>query len=606
MKIKITILLIFLLSVGLLPTGIFLYAQNIPDKINKAKILFENKNIDDSFVILSELLKDTINLKNNEKADLFYLLSNYYSFKNKHQTEFIFNKNAEKLFRELNNEIKLCDILYAKFDLLDTQKNLDSLENPKKYLDEFFKLSNKNNLERNIIIAYKAYGRLEHKKNNLDMALKFYERALKSFNIVNDSILYADIINNKGAIFYSKRNDSAIFYYSKALKIYKKLNLNDDVFSTSFNIGLYNLRIKNINTALKWFKKADSIHVKKFVFNKKVLLYGYMSDTYEKQKDYKNAYNYAWLYFDYKDSVDLKAQNIAITDQQIKYKSLEKEKKNIELTNANKRKQLYLLGVVGASLGLFSFGFLSYRNVKKKKEIAEKNIAIEHQKFVALVKDQELISMDSMIEGQEKERKRIAEDLHDNLGSTLATLKLHFDNYRAHLSVDNVKQIKMLNSTENILDEAYNKVRTMAHANQASILAEHSLVEAVKSLAYKISSANKTEIEVIDFGFDKSLNHSLEIAVFRIIQELITNIVKHANAKKATIDLTLFEDSLGLIVEDDGQGFNIKKLENKIDGMGLNSIKNRIEHVNGSFVIDTSIGKGTSILIDIPVNKNEI
>jgi signal transduction histidine kinase len=210
-----------------------------------------------------------------------------------------------------------------------------------------------------------------------------------------------------------------------------------------------------------------------------------------------------------------------------------------------------------------------------------------------------------MIEGQEKERKKIAEDLHDNLGSTLATLKLHFDNYRENLSVDDEKQIKMLDSTENILDLAYSKVRTMAHANHASVLAEHSLVEAVKSLAFNISSANKTEIEVIDFGFDKPLNHTIELTMFRIIQELITNIIKHAKAKKGTIDLTLFDDSLGLIVEDDGVGFNINDLSVKVEGMGLNSIKSRVEKMNGSFAIDTNLDVGTTILIDIPI-KSEI
>lgn len=596
------------MSVGILfPTDIFLFAQiNNSIKLNQAEKYLSAKEIDSSFVILDNLLKDTLILNKHDKAELFYFLTIYYKFKNKEDVEIKYNKKAELLYRQLKNEERLSDVLFAKFELLKSQNNLDTLVNPIIYLDESYKLSIKKDNKKNIIRAIKGHALIKLKNEDYVEAFKLYEEALNLSIKIKDSLQIGNVLNNMGLALLIRNSDSARSFYRKALKIYKKIEDNDGTFNAEFNIGISYLEEKDFLIALKWFKKVDSIPLKEYKFNKKRMLYGRMSDSYEKQKDYKNALDYVWLYNDYKDSVDLKAQNIAITDQQIKYKSLEKEKKNIELTNANKRKQLYLLGVVGASLGLFSFGFLSYRNVKKKKEIAEKNIAIEHQKFVALVKDQELISMDSMIEGQEKERKRIAEDLHDNLGSTLATLKLHFDNYRAHLSVDNVKQIKMLNSTENILDEAYNKVRTMAHANQASILAEHSLVEAVKSLAYKISSANKTEIEVIDFGFDKSLNHSLEIAVFRIIQELITNIVKHANAKKATIDLTLFEDSLGLIVEDDGQGFNIEKLENKIDGMGLNSIKNRIEHVNGSFIIDTSIGKGTSILIDIPVNKNEI
>ncbi|WP_397446453.1 sensor histidine kinase [Polaribacter sp. R77954] len=107
-------------------------------------------------------------------------------------------------------------------------------------------------------------------------------------------------------------------------------------------------------------------------------------------------------------------------------------------------------------------------------------------------------------------------------------------------------------------------------------------------------------MEVIDYGLDQRLENNLELAVFRIIQELITNILKHAEAKNATINISLYDKNLNIIVEDDGKGFDIKKV-NLNSGMGISSIKTRVEHLKGSFTVDATLGKGSSILIDIPI-----
>ena len=120
-------------------------------------------------------------------------------------------------------------------------------------------------------------------------------------------------------------------------------------------------------------------------------------------------------------------------------------------------------------------------------------------------------------------------------------------------------------------------------------------------MAEKISSSNKIKIEVVPFGLDKRLENSLEITVFRITQELITNIIKHAEATKATINLTWYEKNLNIIIEDDGLGFDTNKI-NFQNSMGLSSIKTRIIHLKGTFNIDTTLGKGSSILIDIPID----
>ena len=119
-------------------------------------------------------------------------------------------------------------------------------------------------------------------------------------------------------------------------------------------------------------------------------------------------------------------------------------------------------------------------------------------------------------------------------------------------------------------------------------------------MAEKISSANKLNIEIVDFGLDKRLDSNTEITVFRIIQELITNVIKHAEATEATINISHFDDNLNIIIEDNGKGFNFNNI-NLNNGMGLSSIKKRIEHLDGNFQIDSVLKRGTSIIINIPV-----
>ena len=205
-----------------------------------------------------------------------------------------------------------------------------------------------------------------------------------------------------------------------------------------------------------------------------------------------------------------------------------------------------------------------------------------------------------MIEGQEKERQRLASDLHDSVGATLSAAKLQFD----HLSKnkDKLDELDALFSkTEKLLEDAYTEVRSMAHIKNSGVLAKNGLLPAIQKLAKNASGTNKLHIDVQEFGLDDRLENSLEITVFRIIQELVTNIIKHANAKEATISVTHHEDSLNIMVEDDGIGFNRLKLSKTDEGMGLDSIERRVEHLEGSMEVDSSEGNGTTIVIDIPI-----
>ncbi|MDD7913937.1 sensor histidine kinase [Polaribacter ponticola] len=281
--------------------------------------------------------------------------------------------------------------------------------------------------------------------------------------------------------------------------------------------------------------------------------------------------------------------------------NLQLKQDNLEFEAKNKQKLNLLIAAILTIIAGSTIYLLSYKNSQRKRKLAEQQKELEKQKNITFLKEQEITNINAMVNGQEKERKQIAEDLHDNLGSVLATLKLHFENLKFNREKKKINQEELFNKTEELIDEAYLKVRSIAHAKNAGVIANQGLLVAVQMMAEKISSADKINIDVLDFGLDKRLENSLEISVFRIVQELTTNIIKHSEANNATINISLFDKNLNIIIEDDGIGFDIDKV-NLNNGMGINSIKTRIKHLKGDFKIDSTIGKGSSIILDIPIN----
>jgi signal transduction histidine kinase len=203
-----------------------------------------------------------------------------------------------------------------------------------------------------------------------------------------------------------------------------------------------------------------------------------------------------------------------------------------------------------------------------------------------------------MIEGQEKERQLLASDLHDSVGASLAAARLQF-NHIAN-NKDNIEHLdELIKKTSTLLEDAYVEVRSLAHKKNNGVMAKNGLLPAIEKLSKNVSSPNGLQLEIQSHGLDQRLENSLEISIFRIIQELVTNIIKHAKATEASVSITQHDDSINLIVEDNGQGFDTSLIPDK-QGMGLSSIEKRIEFLEGSMEVDSTLKRGTNILIDIP------
>jgi len=231
-----------------------------------------------------------------------------------------------------------------------------------------------------------------------------------------------------------------------------------------------------------------------------------------------------------------------------------------------------------------------YKNYKLKQQNSIEQIQNETQTKI----------INATIDAKEKERKNIAEILHDSVSALLSSANLHIQASKAHINTEIPPEIT---KAQDIISEASVKIRDLSHELISSVLLKFGLAFAVHDLCQKYSNS-KLELISDDNGV-KRYNQRFEIKIYNIIEELINNIIKHSGAKNATINL-VERNNNHLIIQiiDDGIGFDVKKGRSK-NGLGLSHIEARIKVMKGVFNINSKIDEGTSIFISVPIYETK-
>jgi len=281
---------------------------------------------------------------------------------------------------------------------------------------------------------------------------------------------------------YLKNKDSAIHYYKIALENFEKvtgINGKFGLFGAYNNLGVSFGESGNFQKAISYFNKAkqhidDDLH-------KKSYLYLAISQAYNQAKNKDSAYYY--LEAHRKSVEELKDHESAVALEAIetKYQTAEKEKQILVEQGKKERNSNIAIGLGSGLIAVIIIGFLAYKNTKKKKDIAEKQREIEINKTEKILKEQEINTIDAMISGQEKERQRLASDLHDSVGATLAAARLQFEHL--HKNRDKGAQTnELFDKTSKLLEDAYTEVRTMSHIKNSGVIAKQGLLPAVQKL----------------------------------------------------------------------------------------------------------------------------
>ncbi|MDC8006225.1 sensor histidine kinase [Aureisphaera galaxeae] len=553
-----------------------------------------------SDAIASFKLIDTSNADIEDKALWLFYLGYTYNLSDQQGLAFQHMAKAKTIYVQLE---KLSDVKDCNLQLLSILSHQNDLEVDKqsiiRELEDF--ISNTGNEDLNVKYrVYREIGTGYLASDLIENAEEVFRKSYKLSSSKDDSLQMSFDLMNIGTVKKRlKLYDSSLYYTKKGLPYLLKIN---DSLNISYN---YNNQaeaykyLNDYNKSLSLFLKADSILPNENKVKSKIIFYENMADLYEKTQNFKEAYLATKTKNHLEDSVNDIGQNLAIESIRNRYAAAEKEEQLKVEQQKKKQNRNIALGLGGGIVAISIFAFLVYKNTRRKQRIAEQEKELEIQKKEKILKDQELNAIDAMIEGQEKERQRLASDLHDSVGATLSAAKLQFD----HIAKNRGKLESMdelFEKTGSLLEEAYTEVRSMAHLKNSGVIATKGLLPAVEKLAKNASSSNGLSIEVQGFGLTEKLEGPQEIAIFRMIQELVTNIIKHAEATEAHISITQHDDMLNIIVEDNGKGFNPRKMK-RTEGMGLHSIEKRVEHLEGSLEVDAAPGRGTNILIDIPL-----
>lgn len=451
-------------------------------------------------------------------------------------------------------------------------------------------------------IAYTNLGIVEMKEEHYDSAMIYFEKSLKLKQQLDDKIGEINLYINQGTVYFQQDEyRKALETFNLALDTLKNvthpvgfITALSSKAQTLSRLGQSNVALQLLDSSFNMAVEFGFIDLQKDILNK---YYEYYMD----RKDYKNAVKYQTEFYLTKDSIwnDKKKKNIE--ELRMKYEREKDQARILALTNDNLEKDLilrkrtnqrniYLFSTAGIVL-IAIFIFIFYR-VKSKNDNY-----LAMQRIRQLEKDKKLISVQFLLEGQEEERKRIAKELHDGIGVLLSTAKMQFT------SIDGVspKSKPKINNATKLLEMAASEVRKITHNMMPGLLTRYGFFEAIDELIEQINESEAVKAEMIVEGPDKRFSERKEFMLYRIVQEMINNSLKHAEANHIKLFIRVKESEVHIEFEDDGKGFNVYEKMNN-NSLGLTSIKSRSDYLGGLLKLDSSPGKGTKYTFDVKID----
>jgi two-component system NarL family sensor kinase len=342
----------------------------------------------------------------------------------------------------------------------------------------------------------------------------------------------------------------------------------------------------------------------KLTSNRLQLYYG-MAATYEGLKEWAPAYEWMKRYSELNDSVSKSQLKNDVHALEIKYRDAEKQKEinalkaqrvQESLAAKNARLMNWLLG--SASLFLLVvlvFALMIYRG--NKKLLAQKELSYQ-QHLNEMEQEQQLKFSQAVLQGEEQERRRLARDLHDGLGGMLAGAKINLS-----AQIEDTFSQNQRTELEKItlqLDHSVTELRRIAHNMMPVNLLKFGLTTALKDLCESLMSDN-THIDFQALGIEDSLREEVQLHIYRIVQELLSNAVRHAHAGNIILQCSQNDHLFFITQEDNGKGFDLATASNA-KGIGLSNIKNRVGFLKGKIDIDSVPNEGTTINIELHVD----
>jgi signal transduction histidine kinase len=562
-----------------------------------------------------------------------YNLGAYHHNELNNDSAYYYYSNAVKIYNKLKDIKSEGELLLNMADIQETEKDYIGAEiNAIRAILLIEILPKTDNNLDTLWSLYNLLGVISGRLQQYDDAIDYHEQALSISNKISGNFYYNLSSNNNLAFIYEKKGE-----YLKALSIYEDLIQQDNLYQN--DPSLYTLLLGNIaNTKSlsnnnnyeeieKQFKEAykisDSIeddvvkmaiseYFSEFLFSRseKDSALFYAEKTYKISKELKSndfvsksllllskinegevGKKYLYEHIKLNDSLLNNERNIRNKFARIEFETDKIEAENIKIS---KERLLFLLLSIGLLLTLtLLYIVITQRAKNRKLEFAQKQQEANEEIYNLMLAQQ-----DKVDEGRTQEKKRISEELHDGILGRLFGTRLSLDSLNMLQTEDAIiNREGYINELKSIEEE----IRKISHDLNADFVVGSSFIDIVKTLIETQTQAYKLDYtfnEDNDIPWD-DVSNKTKIHVYRMLQETIQNIYKHANAKHIKISFKLKNNVILLTVEDDGSGFNVVKAKK---GIGIKNINSRVKEMNGEVEINSQIGIGTIIKINAPLN----
>lgn len=607
---------------------------------------YENNNPDSALLFYEQALKLSQQLNYVRGIIRYYTNATYvYNLQGKYDTALSLNLKSVEIARAFGDPERLAACLA---NVGSSYMSMGQHEKALEYQLQSIPLYEKLNDRSQLSILYSnlcyAYGNVEQYKK----AIEYGELSLRlAREVNNDFSITTSLINLSTVYILSGDIPTAVRALEEARSIAKRTDNQYAVLVTSLNLGDASIKLGTFYKLSTYFEEAftlatklgdsesivislrgkaiDNFYKKKIVeaesfANQSLQLaitnnmsehigkaYTVLADIAVLKGDFKTNNKYAIK----SDSIRtlLLNESIAANVQEIeaKYESEKKEQQINDLTQETEIKDLSIRQnrlwnaiLVGSLIAVLLIAILAKRTYQQKKKILEKQNALNHSQITELEKEKQLLASEAVIKGQDEERSRLAKDLHDGLGGLLSGVKFSFTNMKSNVILDADNALVFERSLD-MLDHSIAELRRVAHNMMPEVLVKFGLTEALKSYCDQLAESKIYQIDFQSIGAKELLEKNREIFVYRIVQELLNNISKHAQASQVLVQLDCQENQLNITVEDNGIGITNDKLT-LAAGAGLSTIRSRVEYLKGTIDFQTSIGQGTSVHITIPVS----
>lgn len=442
---------------------------------------------------------------------------------------------------------------------------------------------------------YSSIGTLMLDQGKLDSALIYYEKSKFIAENNYDSLgVMRALINIGNVYYYQEKFVYALRFGEQALEYALALGDSAEI-AKSINNNAYSLmKLKRFEESKKNIEMALDIAVRINNLDMHHLALIALADYYLEQKDFEKAL------YTYVDAVDIKEKYInekrveQYTEMQTKYKTAENElqlkEKDLDIATERAKTLSLQFKVFTISIILFfvvmlaAFLFWAQRN--KNKNVLQQTIIEEQEK-----------SIQAVIHAQEEERQRIAKELHDGIVQELTSIKIALGVLRNQVHPENHEKLEQIVKQ---LDKNTRETREISHQMMPLALRELGLIPALEDVFERSFKPLNIQYDFDCVGMETRLSDKQEISLYRIIQELINNCIKHSEANKVHINLQQTENHILLVFEDNGKGFNDSNLNT---GIGLQNLNSRVKIVNGSIRFESELNKGLTVILKIPKSK---